>query len=230
MIRILENVKWDGSDLGDIKDYIINRRVVGNVNRIAFWTKNAKNFNKITEARIFKYKDETPLIADELKTLFDITPVGMHKIKIGETEYIMSLATRDVTLDEYFSQVKRSEISPIFVNEMRRLFAFRWLICLNCNFENKVEVRILENFHIPISCNETTFSLDNTSMKCRIPNTILKDWFENDDILLDKCIKELLENRDPNKLKFDIQKIINKYSNAHISWCNSIYERALQNS
>jgi hypothetical protein len=153
----------------------------------------------------------------------------MHKAILKGEEYIISQATNDVLLEEYFSEIKRSAITPLFMIEMRKIFAFRWLVCLNCNFESKIEVRINHGLIFPVSCYETTFSLDSGSSKCRIPNTIIKDWFDNDDEILEKTVKFLLEDKDPTLLKFEIQKIINKYSNRHIAWVNAIYEKLLRN-
>lgn len=215
--------KWDGTHLGVIDKFI--HKI--DDTRLSIWTRNIKNQNKLVEIRITKYKDDIPLIADELKSLFNIIKVGMHRCIINNEEYIISKSQTDITLNEFFEHYGRSYITQNFINEMRRIFAFRWIICLTCNYESKIGVRIQDDFIIPISLHENNFSLYVEENRSRIPRTILKDWFDNDEENLNNKIRELIDNRNVNELKFKIQDIIKKYSGKYIFWTNSIFERLL---
>jgi len=220
----LLSCKWDGSYLGPIDDSI--HKIIDK-NRLCIWTLNSKNQQKLVEVKYFKFKNEIPLISDEIKKLFDIPQIGMHVISYKDNPYIMTRSHNDVSLLEYFTHVKRSELSSLFINEMRRLFAFRWILCLNSNYENKIEVRIDGDLHYPISYSESKYSFITTENGCRIPQTILKDWFDGSNELLDTHIRSLLENKNPDDLKCKIRDIINKYSNKYVSWVNSIYDRII---
>ena len=111
---------------------------------------------------------------------------------------------------------------------MRNIFAFRYLVCLNCNFENKIDVRPGNDNPFPISCRETAFSLDNESNTSRIPKSIIKRWFNGSDEILTDTAKELIADRDITFIKFKIQDIINTYeSGRHMGWCNSVYDKML---
>jgi hypothetical protein len=114
-----------------------------------------------------------------------------------------------------------------FIEEIRKVFAFRWLMCLNNNFENTIEVRTGVGINYPISCRENTFNYDSSSVSTRIPKTIIHTWFENKDELVDTTISILIKEKDLSVLRFEIQKIIKKFDKHLISWNNSIFEKLL---
>jgi hypothetical protein len=114
-----------------------------------------------------------------------------------------------------------------FIEEIRKVFAFRWLLCLNNNFENTIEVRTGAGINYPISCRENTFNYDSASSSTRIPKTIVQTWFENKDELVESTINSLVKGKDLSILRFEIQKIIKKFDKYLISWNNSIFEKLL---
>jgi hypothetical protein len=229
-------LKWDGTDIGDITEYVLSHKKIEYGNCIDIWTRVTKvkksgeqtEVNKLLPVKILKFKNEIPLISDEFKSLFKVPQTGMHKATFSGTECIIQRTIDDIPLDKYLEKTPKNKITPLFYSEIRKIFAFRWLMCLNCNYENKLDVRVDGGSAFPISCKETTFSLDGDKNACRIPKNVLKEWFENKEEIFQDTVKELLNDRDPNYLKIEIVKIINKYSNKYIGWANSIYNKVIQ--
>lgn len=216
---------WDGSNLGNIDSFIYMYRKCKD-ERLVIWTQNSSKKNKLLEVKIVKYKDEIPLIADELKVIFSIPQVGKHRINYKNEEYIMIRADSDVPLEDYIIEVGKSNLTPMFKKEVQRLFAFRWLICMTCNYESKIMVRI-DVLSYPISHFENKFTLDFLSSSSRVPKTVIRDWFEGKEELLLRTIYELIDGRDTNILRSKVCDIIRKYGSKHIGWSNSIYDRII---
>lgn len=84
----------------------------------------------------------------------------------------------------------------------------------------------------PISINEKNFCYNPDDEACRIPNTILKDWFNNSNELLYSVAKELLVGNGYNseyEFKEDLIKQLKskgyKYDGGVVIWINSIVEK-----
>ena len=229
-------LKWDGSDIGNITEYVLSHKKIEYGNFIDIWTRVIKvkksgeqtEINKLLPVKILKFKNEIPLIADEFKSIFKLPQTGLHKATFSGTECIIQKAVDDIPLDKYIEKTPKTRIRPLFHSEIRKIFVFRWLMCLNCNYENRLDVRLDGETAFPISCKETTFSLNGDKNACRIPKTVLKEWFDNKEENFQDTVRELLGERDPNYLKIEILKIINKYSNKYIGWANSIYNKVIQ--
>lgn len=218
---------WDGSHLGEIDKYIIAYKKFEFEDTVYLWSKISSNL-KLIQVRIFKYKDDIPLIADDLKKIFLIPQVGKHRALFKSNECVITRILGDENYDKYFYQHSKDFLSPGFVKEMQRVFVFRYLMCLNCNFENCIEIRTGNGSHYPISVKENTFSMFPDDPASRIPKTILKDWFDKDDEKVVEVAKEMLDGLDIMMLKFKISDIIMRYTNGrHIGWVNSIYDRLI---
>lgn len=217
------SLSWNGSHVGEIDKYVSVYRK-GREERLLIWIMNVYKKNKLLEVKIVKYKDEIPLIADDLKSVFDIPQVGKQRILFRNEEYIMLRSDTDVPLENYITEIGKTTLSPVFVKEMQRLFAFRWLTCLTCNYESKIMVRI-GVLPYPISYFENKFTLDSMSSSSRVPKTVIRDWFDGREELLLQTIVELIDGRDTNILRSKVCDIIRKYGSKHIGWSNAIYDR-----
>jgi hypothetical protein len=220
---------WDGSDLGSIDKHIYSCVKSEDDHILYIWTKNQKGEPKLIPVKILKYKNEIPIIIDECKPLFGIKKVGKHKALLKSIPIILIRYQGDISLKRYLSDTMLvpEKTGKYFIEEIRKVFAFRWLLCLNNNFENTIEVRTGAGINYPISCRENTFNYDSTSSSTRIPKTIVYTWFENKDELVDSTINTLIKGKDLSVLRFEIQKIIKKYDKQLISWNNSIFEKLL---
>lgn len=212
---------WDSSDIGDIDLRVMDYQKKDTYNNVYIWSGN-----NLIECRITKFKDYVPLIADDLKKLFTIPRIGKHKAIFKKSPCILTRYSNLKPLEEFLEENKGNSLPPSFRQEIKRLFAFRYLICLNCNYINKIEVKVTKTDCYPVSSIETTFSLNPDSDVSRIPKNILKEWFESSEDNLYATCKELIDGRDLSFLKFRIEEIVRKYDHGrHISWVNSIYDR-----
>jgi hypothetical protein len=220
---------WDGSDIGPIDDHIYSCQKSEDDHILALWTKNQKGESKLVLTKILKYKNEIPIIIDEMKPLFGIKKVGKHKASIRGFPIILIRYQGDVSLKRYMndSTFTPEKMGKSFIQEIRRLFAFRSLVCLNNNYENTLEVRTGSGINHPISCRENNFNYDSCSKATRIPRTIVRTWFEDDIGLAEESILNLIKDKDLSILRFDIQKIIMKFDKQLISWNNAIFEKML---
>lgn len=218
---------WDGAHVGEIDKYVISYKKVEYDDTIYLWSKTSKKLELI-QVRIFKYKDDVSLIADDIKKIFGIPQVGKHRALYKNNECIIVRFIGDESYEKYFYRYRREHLSPGFIKEMQRLFLFRYLICLNCNFENCVEIRTGNGSHYPVSFKENTFSLFPDDPASRIPKNIVKEWFDNDDEKVLEIGKEMLDGIDIMMLKFKIADAMMKYTNGkHIGWVNAIYDRLI---
>ncbi len=218
---------WDGSHLGDIDIYVTNDKKVEMEGTVNLLIKTNSCLNKIIQVKIFKYKDDVPLIADELKRIFGVSPIGKHRVRYFGDECIINKYVNDIPIEEFMKYVvDKSTLTPLFINEMRNIFAFRYLVCLNCNYENKINIRT-DSVPYPISYQETTFSLFADKSSCRIPKTIIKEWFDNDDMIFYDTVNLIMKDKDPMLIKFEVESIIRKYNDKYIGWVNSIYDRIM---
>ena len=228
----LLNLQWDGTDVGNIDSCVMSitkTEYEEDEYILGLWSLNSKNQRVITRAKLLKYRDEVPLIADECKPLFGIKKVGKHKATLCGYEVILVRYQGDISLKKYLQDrnLKPEKTGVYFIEEMRKIFAFRWIMCLNNNFENTIEVRTEGTTCHPISCKENTFSYHATENATRIPKTIIKNWFEDNDDLSEKYIIDMLKDKDISMIRIQIQKIIMKFNKQLIGWNNSIFDKML---
>jgi hypothetical protein len=232
MDKIPIKFTWDGTDIGPIDKSIYSCVKSEDDHILYIWTRNQKGEHKLIPVKILKYKNDIPIIIDECKPLFGIKKVGKHKATLKSFPVILIRYQGDISLKRYLSDTMMTpdKTGKYFIEEIRKVFAFRWLLCLNNNFENTIEVRTGAGINYPISCRENTFNYDSSSVSTRIPKTIIHTWFENKEELLDKTISSLVKDKDLSVLRFEIQKIIKKFDKQLISWNNGIFEKLLEAS
>jgi hypothetical protein len=220
---------WNGSDIGPIDGSIYSCQKSEDDHILHLWTKNSKDQPKLIPVKILKYKNEIPIIIDECKPLFGLKKVGKHKAMIRGIPIVIIRYQGDISLKRYLNDMLLTpeKTGKYFLEEIRKVFVFRWLMCLNNNWENTIEVRTGAGINYPISCRENTFNYDAASLSTRIPRTIINTWFEGKDDLVDSSIESLIKDRDLSVLRFEIQKIINKFDKQLISWNNGIFDKIL---
>jgi hypothetical protein len=82
------NLSWDGSDLGDITSRFVDIRsptpgMLGAELRL-------KTGGKIITCLAWRYKNDIPLILDELKPLFGLNKIGRHKCTIQKRKVLLA--------------------------------------------------------------------------------------------------------------------------------------------
>lgn len=204
------------------------------------------------DIKFTKYKDNIPLISDKAKFLFYLPQLKFHKCSINEQYYLMTLAENDITLNEYMKTKNVEDMLDVFVDEVRRIFVYRWLMCFTKNTEENIlvrsftfpeELKIVPKYDLvfPLSYNENTYdpfaeipkkAVKNSYNleKTRIPNTIIKKWFNNDLDLVEEIKLQLIGNKSALDIKYSIERIIKKINSeskgpTYECWINTIYER-----
>jgi hypothetical protein len=220
-------LKWNNSDIDSIDDSIVFYSKKYDDDLLYVWQRK-KNKVKLTPIRILKYKDDIPFIVEEFKKIFMLPTVGKHKATIKGQTCIVTKYENDIPYDKFFETHTKTHLSKGFIKEMQRLYIFRFLICLNCNYENRIEIRQPVGDIYPISCREVKFSFCSDENACRLPNNLIKDWFNNDHYSAILLAKEMIEDFDIMLLKFKLCDIVHKYEHGkYIGWVNTIYDRLL---
>jgi hypothetical protein len=218
---------WDGSHIGDITASVVVQSKTGPDEYICLWEQMEKK-PRMIEVKITRHRDDIPLIADEMKRVFDISKIGHCRATYRENEIIVSRYKNEVPLDKYLEGKDRKMLRPGFKLDMQQIFAFRFITCMNCNYENRIVVRSEGGIDFPIGCKETTYSMDTFDKACRMTNTIIKEWFDNDEENFYKACKDLIADKDINTIRFELSKIIRRFSGGrYIGWVNAIFDRLL---
>lgn len=218
-------LKWDNSDIGPIDDSVVFYKKMYDEDLLYLWEKK-KNRLRLTPIRILKYKDDIPFIVEDFKKIFMIPTSGKHKAILRDNPCIITKYESDIPYENYFETHSKEGLSKGFIKEMQRLYVFKYLMCINCNFENRVEIRQCGTDIYPVSCRESKFSFTTDSRACRFPQTIIKEWFNNDDYMPIMVAKEMIDEMDINTLRFRLSDIIHKYEHGkYIGWVNTIYNR-----
>jgi hypothetical protein len=163
-------------------------------------------------------------IADYLKTIFALPQIPENKDFISLEVYLKTLEEKNLKLNDFF------------INEIRRLFCFRYLMCLKSNFEVNIAVVLMEKGKVsrldyPISINEKNYCFASFNSSSNIPKTVIKKWFNNSIEFFHDFMKSFIENLNLVK-EIDFKyKIIDhikkkyKYDGDIVFWFNSILER-----
>src|SRR5438067_12449762 len=81
-------LKWDGSDLGDISDFYLEiwEPDIGFIGSRL----NLNTDKGPAQVLAWKYKDDIPLIIDELKPIFGLRKIGRHKCTIHRVKLLIA--------------------------------------------------------------------------------------------------------------------------------------------
>jgi hypothetical protein len=126
--------------------------------------------------RIIKH-DPFILILDSLKKFFGIPYTPKREVIMFGQKYIIMECDNEESIQNM--DIKKLYEDEKFVKQIQRLFAFKYLMCLTCNFENKIDV--IDNkdgTYTPVSYKENNYTTDFNSKASRIPKTIIEKWFE----------------------------------------------------
>jgi hypothetical protein len=206
-------LKFDGSHLGDLSANIIKTTIE---NKEKLYSIQYKE--KIIHVRVFPYKHIIGII-NEIKKLLNIPIYPILRCIIEEKECFIIKKDEDIqsikTLD-YKELLSNSS----FIFELRRLFIFKHLMCLTCNNESKIEVKIkrlktlfgdTNKVYIPISYKESCFKAFSNFRSDCMPKTIIEKWFDNNDEMVYDMIINMLKSIDIIKFKISFKDEVQKY-------------------
>jgi hypothetical protein len=245
------SLKFDGTSLGEIHQYITSKifasdyKTSGSIERVILRTDD-----KPVELNLYRVYKEYPLCLDQIKRLFKIYRTKYHFVTIEKVKYLACLHHNEISIDEYiriYCDGKIENMRPTLVNEIQRIIAFNWLMCITSNSDNKIYVRRLDykpltldfktDIVYPFTFGEKGYSLDTT--KCDIAEKLLQKWFSGSRELFYDHIKRLAydiglnstSNKDESidNFKLKIIEIINRVNPSLSPWVDIIYNRILSN-
>lgn len=161
---------WDGSYLGEFPKHCLKAKITV-VNGFTFQIVKTDTF---TTRCLLKCPRNTsvPCILDELKECFGLTKLGTHRIKIRGRMYIMYRCTLD---DVPLTKVPKAKITPTIEAEMRRLIAYRFLLCISHTQNTSFLLRGRGTCFIPYSFVEPQTLIDQHTVDPS--ETFVKRWF-----------------------------------------------------
>jgi len=208
-------LKWDGSDLGDISNHITHTH-----------ESSTQTYYYIMGSFIIvtlkEYRNNIPLISDELKPLFNLPKVGRHCVAVGNKKYIMSRYYGH----EFQLEQKYIKVFPQLGNSIKLCYTFRWILGLTLSSDSSMIVRKYPNELITaISYKE--INLDYTDLKrgSKLSQKCLRQWFNDSNEEINNTVKLMINDRDLSLLRFDIDRVVRRVDKNMVWWTAFILER-----
>jgi hypothetical protein len=225
---------FDNADIGEINKYI-KYKEISNENKLY---KIELNIQDNLNLLVHDYKNDFPLIIDEMKGFFSICSTYYNIVTIDDKKYLVSKYVNDISFRKY-KEYNKNKIS--YERDVKKMLIFNWLMCVNdlsLNIENKFLVRPLLNYKVADTLNSNFICVCSTNEKGfhylntkeyeaynNPPSTIIKEWFDNSIEKFYEFTKNMVCQIDSEKLRMEATNIVNKYDKDYISWVNSMYNR-----
>lgn len=223
-VQIKEHkINWDNSYIGEI-DSLVSHSIEYKTYIII----DLKyDINTIEKAILYNFESFIPLICEDFKELFNLRKTGKHIVKYRHKHMLMVRYKTQANLRDYFriNNIDIKRLPDCIRDEVQKYIAFRYLFCLKSINENKLNI-VFESLMPPYILNGPEEELN---YKIKISQRLIDDWFDNTENF-HKVIKNMINDRDVTLLKFQIQKIIEKYDKSLIGWTNVIYNKLILES
>jgi hypothetical protein len=219
----IEKINWDNSYIGDI-DLYVSHSIEDN-KCIAVTLKYNENTSE--NAVLYEFENFIPLICEEFKVLLNLRKTGKHIVKYRNKHMLMVKYETQTNLKDYLklNSINVRSLPDYLKNDVQKYIAFRYLFCLKTINESSLSI-VFKSLGNPYIINSSENELNYKSIVCQ---RIIDDWF-GDTENFHQIAKSLIEDKDVTILKFQIQKIIEKYDKNLIGWTNVIYNRLLTES
>jgi hypothetical protein len=217
-------VIWDGAFLGDIEPFILSSVNEYGIIRITF-RGIYYGTEKILSGQLYHFSDKTPLVVDELKIIFQIHKVGRHHVKYKNKDAILCQDGIECQLSEF---KEFSTISDDLKLSIQKNYVFRWIVGLTNNTNSGLRIRITKNNQTCISYRE--IKVDHNSISSKIPQTVIKEWFNNDLSLVERIICLMIDKRSLIEIRIQIESIIRRIEPEYVWWISYILERIQEKS
>jgi hypothetical protein len=221
------NLLWDGSDIGDISEYFVSIQEPEN-GKIG-----CKIVLRIDDKEImcfaWKYRNNIPLLIDELKPLFGIPKIGRHKCIIHDNELLISQC---INKDE---NIYDPTIHHCAFDKLEEVVTLRYILGI---------VTTGNYFWYRPKCGillyrDVTIDFHKESSKMR--DSYVKKYFDNDRqrvklsmirLLKKSCVSEMANSLSPTHLiriqqllRIKIEETIRRIDPNYIMLCVSILSR-----
>jgi hypothetical protein len=225
-------INFNNKNVGDIDKFIINKHFNDNGDLI-----NVElNIQDDLSLSLVKYKNDFPLILDEIKHLFSICRTYYDVVTVEDKKYLAYKNLNEITLRNYKDYSKSNK--DLCREDARRMFVFLYLMCIkdiSLNEENNIYVRPLLKSGVSDTKKSTVFCLISIENKgfnyftndCKIPSSVVKEWFDGSSENFYKYVGEMINDLDVDSFKVKAIKIIKKFDDNYLSWLNSVYEHLL---
>jgi hypothetical protein len=230
-------IKYNGSNIGPVDQYIIEKYY--NEDKILFKIDLIYKEQIITLS-VHKYKNDIPLILDDMKIHFGLCKTHFNICNIENEDYLIYKNCNEISILEYKNHNINNK--KYYIKDIRNIFVFYWLMNVknySLSLDNYIYVRSLnfseiENvkdsdlvcFH---SIYDKGYNLLENSMTHDVPNSIIKEWFDDSVELFYEYVGKMIKSIDCEKFRQVFTKIIKKYknNNDYISWVNITYSKLL---
>lgn len=225
------NLKFDNAHLGNIDEYI-EGKLYNEKNKLV---KIKLKSNDGITLNVLKYKTPFIFMLNEMKKHFRcIHKVEYNIATINDIDYLLYEDYDNISLANYIekSDYKKRLSAEL---EIQMLFAFNWLMCVNNNYENRINVFTYTNFYKCLDIYKTNKvyfqsvgeKSYNKNFKYDISKFILNKYFNGSMENFNKIVSILISEIDPNKVKFEMEKVVKKYDESYMWWVNIVYEKLL---
>lgn len=181
---------------------------------------------------VFKYKNDFPLILDNIKKYFTVFETKYIIVMIDNVKYLAYKDLDNIPLKEY---LKFNNLDNSYKKyEIQQIFIFNYIMCINSNFEDKIYVfpSFCENIISDMIYTDSVFfkvvnekSYKYDSNNSEISKRILKEWFNDSVEKFQEMSYEMVKAINPEKLKWELERIVSKYDNSYVAWINSVYNK-----
>lgn len=224
---ILNNrLRWDGTDLGSYPATIITN--IWKIDNVTYFGLTLEE--GIIYCHMNKRKDYLPFIIDEIKTLFNISRIGLHRINIGNVDYVLEYVpvtiNGEVVWETPLNYLDNSHLlrkDDYFMYEMQKILVFCDILALTSSTESHIIIRQgVDDTYQPINNNvystminkkiAQNFSILTKKMMTQWGKTSRSEIAKN---MLGVTNVNLL-NIHIFELRDKVEKIINKYDKNYI--------------
>jgi hypothetical protein len=218
-----QKINWDNSYIGEI-DLLVTQAIEDKKYILIDLKCDTDTDEK---AILYNFESFVPLICEDFKDLFNLKKTGKHIVKYKHKHMLMVRFKTQANLRDY---LKLNNINPRTVpdylkEDIQKYIAFRYIFSLKTINETTLSI-VFNSIFTPYIV--STFE-NELNYRVKLSQRIIDDWF--DDIEhFHKVVKSMIGDRDVTLLKFQIQKIIEKYDKSLIGWTNVIYNRLLLES
>lgn len=182
----MSRFKWDGTDLGELKDDQILSRVFADGDE--YWTISLDD-TSTTTCYVRSIVTNHANLIDELKPVFNLTKLGTHRAQYKARKILLIKPVIEDGKVVCDSEVdfKTNLIDQVFVYQMQELYVFREMLGISLSYDRHIRVRKggVQPFQdsqsenrirvYPISFHENTFHPEKSEKV--LPNTVIEKWF-----------------------------------------------------
>lgn len=185
IFKIFKNkMEWNGSLINDeIEEYDFYNIISGKTRyKVIYFKLNDINYM----GYCWKFKNNFPIICEEIKKLLGIDQTGIIKIKIEKKIYIIYriiIENKDIIIDTSLKDFKKKKIISKLNSEIKNIIIFKYLLMIYPFNKSNILIRKENNNYYPISFNELKSKIiDDSYYHKNNFSKSLSEYFNNNDL------------------------------------------------